>query len=124
MMTNTYHGEIVQLLLRCGKGGMRVADISRFVFNKHCGFFNDDLTFDSLHQTLRCYLWRQSTLRRSPFRRLRHGVYAIKEDMALQLDFDFDRPIEQDEEEEIKVQNDAKEFKEDPRQLLLFPDLF
>lgn len=126
MMQNVYHGEIMQLLLRCGRGGMRVADISRYVYNIHAGLFNSDLTFEALHQTLRCYLWRQSNIRRSPFRRVKYGVYAIKDDMALQLDFCFDQPVEYKEEEPevLKVETTGNDGHNDPRQLLLFPELF
>lgn len=125
-MQNVYHGEIMQLLLRCGRGGMRVADISRYVYNIHAGLFNSDLTFEALHQTLRCYLWRQSNIRRSPFRKVKYGVYAIKDDMALQLDFCFDQPVEYKEEEPevLKVETTGNDEHNDPRQLLLFPELF
>lgn len=125
MMTNVYHGEIVRLLMYCGQEGMRVSDISRFIYNQHVGFFNQDLNFDMLHQTLRCYLWRQSGLRRSPFRRVRYGVYGLKKDMAIQLDFCFDRPAQQDEDEmNLTTREVEKKItpENDPRQLLLFPE--
>lgn len=126
MMTNVYHSEITQLLLRCGRSGLRVADISKYVYNLHAELFNDDLTFDALHQTLRCYLWRQSHLRRSPFRRVRYGVYAIKDDMALQLDFCFDKPVGEEPEPIIfePLAEKPKTFPDNPSQLLLFPDFF
>ncbi len=122
-MKNVYHSDITQLLLRCGRSGMRVADISKYVYNLHAEFFDDQLTFDALHQTLRCYLWRQSNLRRSPFRRVKYGVYAIKDDMAIQLDFCFDQPAEPVEFEELRL-DETKTFPTNSRQLLLFPDLF
>ncbi len=128
MMTNVYHSEILHLLLRCGKAGMRVADISRYVFNIHVGLFVDDLRYDDLHQTIRCYLWRQSKLRRSPFMRVKYGMYAIKDDMAIQLDFDFDHPEsyqqDMDEEDANRAKDKAKNNHDDSQQLLLFPDFF
>jgi len=125
-ITNAYHYEIMQLLLRCGRSGMRVAEISKYVFNNHAEFFNEELTYDNLHQTLRCYMWRQSNLRRSPFRRVRYGVYAIKDDMALQMDFDFERSVEEYEDPLMvgNPEDKAKTFPDNPKQLLLFPDFF
>ncbi len=125
MMQNVYHGEIMELLLRCGRGGMHVADISKYVYNMHAGLFNSELSFDALHQTLRHYLWRQSRLRRSPFRKAGYGIYAIKDDMALQLDFVFDQPaVYEDEEPEVLKIESPDKIHDDPRQLLLFPDLY
>lgn len=128
MMTNAYHSDIVQILLRSGRGGMPVAEISRLIYNKHAGLFDEELTFDSIHQTLRCYLWRQIHYRHSAFRKVKYGVYAIKDEMALQMDIDFDNPLpplemKEEKEEEGKPEI-VKTAEEDPRQMLLFPELF
>lgn len=129
MMTNAYHSEIVQILLKCGQEGLPVAEISRFVYNKHADIFNEELTFDSIHQTLRCYMWRQIHYRHSVFRKVKYGVYALKDEAALQMDFDFDNPLP-DFQDVTAVENesnttiDATGKGNDPRQLLLFEDMF
>lgn len=106
---------------------MRVADISKYVFNLHSSLFSDDLKYEDLHQTLRCYLWRQSKIRRSPFKRVRYGVYAIKDDMAIQLDIDFENPYQEEENDEdfgplFSWQKQVRKFPNNPTQLLLFQD--
>lgn len=131
MMTNAYHSDIVQILLRSGSSGLPVAEISRIIYNKHAELFDEELTFDSIHQTLRCYLWRQIHYRHSPFFKVKYGVYAIKADMALQMDIDFDNPLpplpteeeiaKEEEEDKMEV---VKANEPDPRQLLLFPEFF
>lgn len=142
-MTNAYHTDIITLLTRCGKAGLRVADITRYVYNLHSGLFETGLTYDMLHQTLRCYLWRQSTLRRSPIQRVRYGVYALKPDMAIQLDLDFEHQSSIPESAYVnpfhnapitdtlfpdELDNSAdfpiRTFPDAKGQLLLFPDLF
>lgn len=116
-MKNIYHSDIMQLLLLKGKEGMHVAQLSRMVYNLHTNLFDRHLNYYELHQTIRVYLWRQSQMRRSPFMRVRYGYYAVKPDVAVQLDFCFDDPIE-----DIPAAPPKKEVTplNDPRQLLLF----
>lgn len=38
-------------------------------------------------------------MRRSPFKRVSYGCYALKSDMAIQLDFCFDTHVEREEKE-------------------------
>ncbi len=117
-MKNIYHSDIMQLLLLKGKEGMHVAQVSRMVYNLHTNLFDRRLNYNELHQTIRNYLWKQSQMRRSPFMRVHYGYYAVRPDVAIQLNFCFDDPIE----EEIVVAQPKKnnEPKDDPRQLLLF----
>lgn len=121
MMTHAYHSDIVQILRRCGRAGLPVAEISRFVYNKHAGLFDTELTFDSIHQTLRCYMWRQIHYRHSVFRKVRYGVYALKDDAARQTDIDFDNPLPplNTAEEEVEKKEQMKTIVNDPRQLEL-----
>lgn len=120
-MKNVYHSDIMQLLLLKGKEGMHVSEVSRMVFNLHTNFFDRRLNYQELHQMIRMYLWRQSRLRRSPFMRVSYGVYAVKPDLAVQLDFCFDQVLDDD----TVVQESRKETAgydpyTDPRQMKLF----
>lgn len=129
MMTNAYHSEIVQILLRCGREGLPVAEISRCIYNKHADIFNRELTFDSIHQTLRCYMWRQIHYRHSIFRKVRYGVYALKQEAALQMEFDFDNtlpepPLELPKGVEALKSDPGKNLMDDPRQMNFFDELF
>lgn len=85
---------------------MHVAQLSRMVYNIHTNLFDKHLDYLQLHNTIRWYLWRQSKMRRSPFKRVSYGYYALKSDMAIQLDFCFDTPVERDVKEE-KRQDDC-----------------
>ncbi len=93
-MKNVYHSDIMQLLLLKGKEGMPVSQVSRMVYNLHNNLFDHRLNYYELHRTIRMYLWRQSQQRRSPFMHVSHGCYAIKPDVAIQLDFCFDEPLD------------------------------
>lgn len=73
-----------------GKEGMHVSQLTRMVFNLHVNFFDQQLNYRKLHNYIRFYLWRQSNMRRSPFKRIRYGYYALKSDIAVQLDIPFD----------------------------------
>lgn len=99
MMKNVYHSDIMQILMLKGKDGMHVAQLTRMVYNLHTNLFDRHLDYMQLHNTIRWYLWRQSKLRRSPFKRISYGCYALKSDMAIQLDFCFDTPLEPREKE-------------------------
>ena len=100
MMNNTYHRNIVELLLERGKEGMKLTQIVQRVYNLHADLFTKQLKYDVLHHTIGFYLWKQSQRRESPFTRNAYGVYAIKPDVAIQLDFFID--IKTGEEEELK----------------------
>ncbi len=116
-MRNVYHSDIMQLLLMKGKEGMHVSDVSRMVYNLHTNLFDRRLDYQELHQMIRLYLWRQSRMRRSPFMRLRYGIYAVKPDLAVQLDFCFDEVFE---EEVLDKPVEEYDPYKDPRQLKLF----
>ena len=85
-MINAYHRDIMEILLSCGKEGMKLCRIASKVYNKHASLFDRSLDYDSLHRSLGMYLWRQARHRESPFRRNAYGVYSIKPDVAVQLD--------------------------------------
>ena len=115
-MKNVYHSDIMQLLLLKGKEGMPVSQVSRMVYNLHTNLFDHRLNYRELHSTIRMYLWRQSHLRRSPFMHVSHGRYAIKPDVAIQLDFCFDEPLDL----VAPAPPPAPRPENDPRQLTLF----
>lgn len=104
-MKNVYHSDIMQILLLKGKEGMPVGQLTRMVYNLHSSLFDSNLNYRKLHNVIRWYLWRQSKLRCSPFRRVQYGCYALKSDLAIQLDFCFDTPIEETAVEESKKES-------------------
>lgn len=115
-MKNVYHSDIMQILLLKGREGMHVAQISRMVYNLHTNLFDRKLRYDDIHQMIRQYLWRQSQMRRSPFMHIKHGYYAVKPDLAVQLDFCFNQVREEEEGQQEKAQpydpyNDLRQMK-------------
>ncbi|MCD8305017.1 MAG: hypothetical protein LUC86_09385 [Prevotellaceae bacterium] len=84
-MNNEYHRDIIELLMESGKRGMKVKDIARHIYNRHCGFFAPEVVFDKIYMQVRFYLCRQVSGGRSPFWRRRWGYYAIRPDFARQL---------------------------------------
>lgn len=101
-MKNVYHSDIMQILMLKGNEGMHVAQLTRMVYNLHTNLFDRHLNYLELHNNIRWYLWRQSKIRRSPFKRVSYGCYALKSDMAIQLDFCFDTPIDRDEKDQSR----------------------
>jgi len=91
----------MDMLIRSGRDGMNVRTLARQLYNLHCGIFALDVVYETLYNQVRMYLWRQSKQRHSPFIHLRRGQYALKQDIAVQLDIFIDIPIE--EERQTKV---------------------
>ncbi len=116
-MKNAYYQDIVNLLLDSGDDGLKVYNLARHVYNRHCGLFAGDIRFRSIHNQVQSYLSKQITRPHSPFRRLRWGWYAIKPDYAVQLDFSFEPCYDSPREEEKKSR--AKKAP-DPIQLTFF----
>lgn len=112
-MRNVYHNDIMEMLLRSGREGMNVRQLSRRLFNLHNGIFISDVIYERLYNQVRNYLWYQSKQRHSPFIHLHRGQYALRQDIAVQLDIFIDCPKE--EERSLKSVK-----KDDSRQLLLF----
>ncbi len=104
-MNNAYHRDIMEILLSCGKEGMKLCRIASKVYNKHASLFDRDLDYVSLHRSLGMYLWRQSRHRESPFRRNAYGVYSIKPDVAVQLDLFWNLEVSDIDEEPEKIEN-------------------
>jgi len=85
-MNNRYHRDIMEILLSCGREGMKLRRLAAAVYNRHVDIFERELDYESLHRSLGLYLWRQSHRHESPFRRNAYGIYSIKPDVAVQLD--------------------------------------
>lgn len=88
------------MLLRSGKEGMNVRHLSRQLYNLHSGIFSSDVVYERLYNQVRYYLYYQSHQHHSPFLHLRRGQYALKQDVAVQLDIFIDIP---QEEEQTKI---------------------
>ncbi len=122
-MWNIYHKEIVDILLSCGKDGMKVSSIAKRVYNLHADFFEPDVTYKSIDKSIGIYLWRMCRKRQSIFRRNEYGIYSIKPDMAVQLDFFLDLKYDMEEEYCIAAEPSPDEYgKAKAMQLSLFED--
>ena len=91
-MKNVYHSDIMNLLIRQGAEGMRVKVIAKRVYNMHADLFNLNLSYTDLRCQISSYLWKQSRRRESVFRRIGYGTYALRSDVAVQLDLFWDAP--------------------------------
>ncbi len=90
-MKNTYYNEMVHMLL-AHPDGMRLGHIVRTIYNSNCDLFcaNARRLYDDIYQSTLRYLWRQSRLKQSPFERKRWGVYGLRRNFVVQLEFCFD----------------------------------
>ena len=114
-MKNEYHKNLIDLLLACGRTGMPVREIARHVYNEHYGLFAQDVVFERVYKQIRNYLWSQSHQKHSPFLRLGRGFYAMKQDMAVQLDF-----VSELYQAEEKEESPVPQTEDESRQLSLF----
>lgn len=99
-MKNIYHHDIMNMLTRSGAEGMNVKQIARLLYNEYAGFFEQDVVYDKIYTSVRRYLWGQSKMRRSPIIWLHRGQYALRQDIAVQLDFLIDLITDEQEEKE------------------------
>ena len=104
-MKNIYHRDIIEILLECGREGLRIKNIARRIYNRHADFFVRDLEYSEIRDAVGHYLWEQSKRNESPFFRTRYGTYAMKADFAIQLDLFLDNAIRTEiHKEQIKPQ--------------------
>lgn len=108
-MYNIYHRDIVNLLLPCGREGMKACNIARRIYNKYADLFDDSVNYDSIHKSIGVYLWKMCQKRESIFYRNSYGVYSIKPDVAVQLDLFWDYKAESEDLEVEEPDNEAKE---------------
>ena len=92
-VNNIYHRDIIEILLECGREGLRIKNIARRIYNKHADFFAIAIDYSEIRDGIGRYLWEQSQRSESPFIRTRYGTYAIKPDFAIQLDLFLDNAI-------------------------------
>jgi hypothetical protein len=97
-MNNIYYRDIIELLLKHGQDGLKLSIIVRHIYNLHADLFNDAIRYDDIYKAVGLFLWKQSQKRESPFRHNSYGVYSIKPDVAVQLDFFWDLPEEEQNE--------------------------
>lgn len=113
-MKNVYHNDIMEMLLQSGRTGMNVRQLARRLYNIHNDIFAADIDYRQLYNQVRFYLYYQSRQRHSPFLHLHRGQYALRQDVAVQLDIFIDAPREEEEPPSKHTKRD------DSRQLLLF----
>ena len=92
-VNNIYHRDIIEILLECGREGLRIKNIARRIYNRHVDFFVKNVDYGEIRDGVGRYLWEQDKRRESPFHRTRYGTYAIKADFAIQLDLFLDNAI-------------------------------
>ncbi|MCR5533586.1 MAG: hypothetical protein K6F47_00190 [Bacteroidaceae bacterium] len=98
-MNNIYYRDIIELLLPHGKEGVKLSLIVRYIYNQHVDMFNNSIKYEELYKLVGSFMWKQSQKRESPFTHNSYGVYAIKPDVAVQLDLFWDLPTEAPKEE-------------------------
>lgn len=118
-MNNAYHRDIMSLLIGSGHNGMRLGSITRQVYNLHTNLFSSEIDYPTLYRNIKNYLYHQSTLRRSPFVRRDRGCYAVKDDLAIQLDIFINTPIEENRKPK---ESEPQHHPSNARQLTLFDE--
>ena len=93
-MNNTYYRDIIELLLPHGQEGLKLSHIVKHIYNMHVDLFDNTIKYEEIYKSVGLFLWKQSQKRESPFRHNAYGIYAIKPDVAVQLDLFWDLPIE------------------------------
>ena len=86
-----YYNEIVEMLM-AHTDGMRVGVIARAIYNANCDLFDtlSSVRFKLIYENVQRYLWQQSRLPNSPFRRVKWGTYALRRQFVCQLELVFD----------------------------------
>lgn len=89
-MKNVYHRDIMEILLPRGRKGMRLCKIARKIYNMHADLFDSSIDYHEMRKSISNYMWKQSCKRESPFVRNKYGIYAVRTDLAVQLDLFWD----------------------------------
>ena len=116
-MNNIYYRDIIELLLPHGKEGLKLSLIVRYIYNQHVDMFNDSIKYEDIYKAVGSFLWKQSQKRETPFTHNSYGVYAIKPDVAVQLDLFWDLPAEAMKE---AVEEESRTDKSNVIQMELF----
>lgn len=86
---------MIEVLLQRPKG-MRLSVIVANIYNMNAGLFSSPELYDTIHQQVYSFLYRESKKKKSAFIRVpgRWGYYAIKRSYARQLKLQFsDTPL-------------------------------
>lgn len=105
-VNNVYYRDIMELLLPCGSEGMKLERITRFIYNRHADLFKADLRYEAIYRSVGYFLWKQSQKRESPFVHNAYGMYAIKSNVAIQLDLFWDMPPEEEEAALLSIEEE------------------
>ena len=93
-MNNIYYRDIIELLLPFGQDGLKLSHIVKHICNRHVDMFENKIKYEDIYKIVGLFLWKESQKRESPFIHNAYGVYAIKPDVAVQLDLFWDLPEE------------------------------
>ena len=56
IMKNVYHQDIIRLLLKEDRRGLRIRNIVRRIYNMHANLFDTSLRYDALYAQIAAYL--------------------------------------------------------------------
>ena len=77
-MKNIYHRDIVEILLECGREGLRIKNIARRIYNRHADFFVSDIIYDEIRNSVGRYLWDQIIEVHNLERMMNYGMDRMK----------------------------------------------
>ena len=71
--------------------GMKLCNIARNIYNRNADLFADEDLYRQIYFQLKRFLWKQSRLKHSPFRKAeKWGYYRIRHSFAVQFELPFD----------------------------------
>lgn len=89
-MDNIYYNQTIELLTGRPEG-MKLCHIARNIYNSNNSLFADSDLYTQIYTQLKCFLYRQSKLKRSPFKSCeKWGYYGIRRSAAIQFELPFD----------------------------------
>lgn len=112
-MNNIYYRDIIELLLPFGQEGLKLSCIVKHLYNQHVDMFNDSIRYEDIYKAVGQFLWKQSQKKESPFKHNAYGIYAIKPDVAVQLDLFWDisdDPIAEADKDSIAERNKIRQM--------------
>ena len=98
---------------RDGQEGLKLSCIVKHLYNQHVDMFNDSIRYEDIYKAVGQFLWKQSQKKESPFKHNAYGIYAIKPDVAVQLDLFWDisdDPIAEADKDSIAERNKIRQM--------------